>query len=427
MEQEQELKLYIIRNRRFVIYDELTAMYPSMLVGVRNKEEFIEKHQLIGRYTYARLDKNTDKWNVSIGNSCRVDKFFIRLRYVELRMTRNAKELQAPARPALITLSDREAFFDNDGNRLEVEVAGERDANACYFKLVDIARVFGMTNLVNTVTHVAHDGYQEGEHYCKFRYIVISDVVPKKRTRIAIYLTYLGVLRAVITTKSKVAESFVSWVTKTLFTAQMGTTEQRRELGGKLIGLDASEIKRLGKATSGRISCVYLYALNTVGKLRDSMEIPDKYSDDNAIVYKFGKSIDLEQRTRDHVKNYGTIDGVKIELAYYSYIDPEYISKAEASIAHMTRGMGLAFDYSNSKELIIASSSELKLVKEHYDTMTTMYRGSLKQIVDKLEKAEYRITIADQRTEIVQAQLESSQKDTEILRLKLQIAESRNQ
>jgi uncharacterized protein (UPF0335 family) len=171
------------------------------------------------------------------------------------------------------------------------------------------------------------------------------------------------------------------------------------------------------------------------------MEIPDKYSDDNAIVYKFGKSIDLEQRTNDHVKNYGKIDGVKIELAYYSYIDPEYISKAEASIAHMTRGMGLAFDYMNSKELIIASSSELKLVKEHYDTMTTMYRGSLKHIIDKLEKAEYQTTIARQETKTVeqkvktveqevktvQAQLESSQKDTEILRLKLQIAESQNQ
>lgn len=423
------MKVYRISGKRYYRYEDLHAQYPELTRGCRTRDQFIKKHSLKkDRYTYARF-KN-DVWIPSLGKSCRVDKFFIRKQQVDTRMLGSID--RADLRPDLITLSDEDSFFDSDGNVLHVEVVGERDVDQCFFKLKDVAQVFGMTNLVATVTNEQRDGYQEIIHYRRFSYTVIACKDNSVRvTKTDFYLTYLGVLRAIITTRSRPAESFVSWATKTLFTAQMGTKKDREILGSKIMRLDLNAIKQLGKATSGCISCVYLFELGTVEALRDTMDIPEEHPD-TSIVYKFGRTKDLLKRTTNHAKMYGKLDGVNLTLVYYGYIDPDHASKAETAVNHSMQGMNLSFPYKNHKELIIASTKQLKHVREQYDMVTELYRGRVKHITDELERNKYEIAIAKQDAEIWRKEAEMCRKDAEIerqnaeiLRLKLKLAKSR--
>ena len=45
-----------------------------------------------------------------------------------------------------------------------------------------------------------------------------------------LYLTYTGLLRVLFASHSKTASKFINWAAKTLFTAQMGTENQRNKL-----------------------------------------------------------------------------------------------------------------------------------------------------------------------------------------------------
>lgn len=434
------MEVYRFDEKKYYRYDDVVAKYPTLKKGCRNKAAFIKKHGLEKKhYLYARLDKK-GVWQVSEGNSYRFDKLFLRKVHVDNHMVEEIEETKKPERcPPIIILSEKQGFFDDAGNKLEIEIVGERSVDLSFFKLKDISVAFQLRNLANTVTHTQRVGFQEGVHYRRFSCIVPRDSVTcSKSTRQEIYLTYLGVLRVIFTTRSHVAESFVAWATNTLFTAQLGTMKQKRQLASALTGLDLTDIKKLNKATSGCISCVYLFSLGKVQDLRETMSIPDEYPDES-VVYKYGRTNDLLKRTQQHLKTYGVLDNVNLELVYHAYIDPEYASSAETTIAHNIQGMELSFSYGNHKELIIVSQEKYKYILEQYDIVGKLYRGSLKQILDDLEKQKQLVILAQKDAEILVAQkeIELSRKDTqlakqetemmkkdlEIMRLKLQLAE----
>ena len=53
---------------------------------------------------------------------------------------------------------------------------------------------------------------------------------------------------------------------------------------------------------------------------------------DNHIIVKYGYTSNLENRTSQHIKTYGTIKGVTLELLNYAYVDPKYLSQEEVDI-----------------------------------------------------------------------------------------------
>lgn len=114
-------------------------------------------------------------------------------------------------------------------------------------------------------------------------------------------MTYNGILRVLFTYRNNKTEHFVSWATETLFTAQMGTKEQKQKLSSKLLGVDANAIKEVLNKDANILPCVYLFTFNTVKELRESISIDEKYNDDD-IVCKFGFTKDLPQRTEQHQK-----------------------------------------------------------------------------------------------------------------------------
>ena len=577
------MQTYYLNKHNYYRYDDLVEKYPSLSKGCRNKAAFIRKHELEDKhYLYARLAKN-GQWHVSEGNSCRVDKFFLRKRHVDAHMIDEGEE--AVMRPDVVNL--------DDGSLLEIETVGERTVDGCFFKLKDVARVFQIPNLANTITHSKHDSYVEGEHYQYFR-------LPNGR--VEVYFTCRGFLRMLFTSRSEKAKRMQEKVTEYLYIMRFGTEREKEDNAGDMLEMmtnltaeyaepgsigvscvylfvigtvadlresmqiddshrGSSWVCKWGRTTNlsqreanhmasygtipgatlslqyyacidenstvqaegdikkmfsrkgllfrygshqelaiiprkkmkdvqkeydsigqiyppvrhmsltmdthghpsldtftagysydsmdSRLSrsfreaaefvgrhigeCIYLFSLGTVADLRDTMSIPDSYPD-TSTVYKYGRTCDLEKRTRQHMKTYGNMDGVSLALVYHGYIDPERASEAEKAIAHSMTATGLSFSYDTHRELIIATDRQMKHVREQYDMVTELHRGRMKHIVDELEKQKKETELANHKKEVELARKETelerqkketelAKKEIEILQLKLRLAE----
>ncbi len=275
--------------------------------------------------------------------------------------------------------------------------------------------VYGITD--NTSAH------EEGVHYQIFD---ITDVSPvnqdKKKKKMqkrkdTHYFTYLGLMKAIFSSRSANAEPFLMWATKTLFTAHLGTRKNKQLLAATLAGVSPEGIRNMCSATSGITSCIYLFSLGTVKKLRKSMTISDEYNDMD-IVYKFGRTKNIKARTEAHIKTFSK-KGADLQLVYHGQVDIQHASKAETSINHLMQGMNISFTYQKNKELVIASKKQLAIIKEYYDTVTELYRGRIKEMIYALEKKNIEINTIKKNNEISMLEkdmiIQRQKKDNELL------------
>jgi len=120
-------------------------------------------------------------------------------------------------------------------------------------------------------------------------------------------------------------------ILKILYSYYYGSNEQKKELVGKMMKMSLNHVKEVF-TSSGPVSCVYLFTLGKVKDLRESMNISNDYKDTD-IICKYGYSISLERRFKEHQKKYGSINGVDLRLKYYRYIDTGLLSQAESNIS----------------------------------------------------------------------------------------------
>ena len=130
-----------------------------------------------------------------------------------------------------------------------------------------------------------------------------------------------------------------------------------------------------GLATSG----VYLFRLGRVRDLRKLMKIPDTWND-NHYVYKYGRSIDITRREREHNRIYGTIAGVELEMTniFTRRIMDLFIPEAELFVKNDMDLYGYRFKCKvkgvDRTELIIAPKiQERKRLIKTFDVAQTEY------------------------------------------------------
>ena len=246
---------------------------------------------------------------------------------------------------------------------------------------------------------------------------------PKNKKEKNYYLTYKGLLKVLFSSKSGNAYEFVDWATNTLFTAHLGTEEQKEELCSKLLGVDSKTVKNVFSQSSTKTPIVYLFYVG------DAKQINDKYSNDE-IVCKYGCSADFKKRTGEHEKTYKKMFNKKIELLTYSIIDPKYIFSAEQNISHYLSREKV--DHKNEKELIIIKRPEIKRIKEQYRLVQASYLGHYQEMftqitalesdlkeeksINEINKLKYTISLNDK-----DAELNLIKKDMEIIELKLSL------
>ncbi|EJN40526.1 hypothetical protein lvs_R801 [Acanthamoeba polyphaga lentillevirus] len=221
---------------------------------------------------------------------------------------------------------------------------------------------------------------------------------------------------------------FIMWATNTLFTAHLGTKEQKNMLSSKLMGITTDIVKEVFNKTSSTLPTLYLFTIGKVKDLRVTLDIGEEY-DDECIVAKGGETIDLTRRIDEHTESYGKMPGAKLLLKSYNYIDPQYTSKAETDLFQVLKKMNYIFKHPKYKEIIIYTKKESDLITKEFSKIARDYTGHIKEISDKLKcfenqynimKLEYEKEIANKEKEIMQLEKENSdlKYQNEIIELK---------
>ena len=348
----------------------------------------------------------------------------------------------------ILTISDNEKFTDKNGNAFDIEIRGEHTLDGILFKAEDIANIFGMESLTHTIHN--KDKYVENKHYMildssssfwnedeskdesaiktdsslhqrcldqpEDKSAIKTDSSPSQRLKDQpedestknrrTFLSWGGLLKVLFTSKSGNSERqrMVKWIVKTMFIHQFGSESERNELATNL----TKSFRGLLNSKSG----VYLVRIGKVKDLRGSMNISkDSHPDDNAYLYKFGKSNDCIRRFSEHTSKsgYGCYSN-SISMNTFVFMDESKITKVENELHAYFNNLKHTFTDIAGKshnELVVLTTIDLKQAKEKYDHLLAIHgnkndsqiANSIEQIKDTYE-------------------LQLLQKDNEILELK---------
>jgi hypothetical protein len=288
--------------------------------------------------------------------------------------------------PPLIELEDSEKFMDDEGNLYNVETRGERSEDKVFFKAKDVARVFDMKNLTKVTLFNKDYGYSTPLHYKVF---VIDELINhefmsnrNKDGRVT-FLTYTGLLKVIYTSRGNpIVERFRKWATKVVYTAHLGTQEQREQLVKQIKGgADPESVKNVLKCSVTSTPCIYLFCLGGVKDLKEKEEFKEALTNhkNSDKVYKYGKSIDLRRRTGEHRRSWAPLE---IKLTKYAYIDPQYISKVELELKnYLSDDLECKFlKVTHNNEIVVLSNQQLKLLSDKYVDFSREYGGCLTDI-----------------------------------------------
>jgi hypothetical protein len=331
-----------------------------------------------------------------------------------------------PPAPDELILEEDEMFKDDEGNVLEIETIGERTSKGIYFKAKDVSKGFNIlllkASLLNKNTEYIRDVHFKTFSQTKYNNDYFTT------TKKTLYISYKGMLKVLFCSRNNKTTKFIDWATETLFTVQMGTVESKVKLI-KELGVHSDDMKQCLKASTQKMSCVYLLGLGTVEDLRDVFDIDDNI-DNKYIICKFGRGTDLQKRLGQHDRDYGRIKGVNISVIKYAYIDPEYITEAELCVSHIFDITENKLSVSRRKELIFINPKNLKFVEEYFVSLQKRFIGSYANQVAEVDKLNIIIKSKDNDIEnlkiINQKDLEIKDKTIENVLKDLEIEKMKN-
>ena len=322
--------------------------------------------------------------------------------------------------PPILELEEHEKFKDESGKVLTIEVRGERTRHQIWFDVFDISAAFDIPNLSKTL----HDKYERTLHYECFVRLGVTNSYSQSNRKIEKFLclTYKGLLKVLYNSRSGTAEKFQDWVEDNMFAIQLGTVEQKEELGTSILGITIKNFKAVFDKCSFEMPCIYLLSFGTVGVLRKTFGIKDEISD-QLIVYKYGFTKDLPRRLSEHQSTYGKKENVNVKVEMWTYIDPKYTSEAEGNIRDIVESFEKALDINTYKELIVLNPKEFERMKKEYTRTGREYAGASQQLQDQIAELNNELKmIKVELTSIHQVQaLEIQNRDKDVEKFKTEV------
>lgn len=442
-----------IKGVEYYFGNDIVQLHLPGLKKYTNGRRLVEDQE-ISEKNYMFVRHNGKSWIKSSDKSCKYDKIIIKTDYVEKNIFQKKskkddedndsdneddesdennesdnEDNEITIAPGIIKLTKKEKMRDNSGNIIEIEVRGTRDHDNCYFRVSDVAVGFGVKDLHNTI--IKSNSYVENIHY---RYFYFDKNTPlgrknkkvksKKPLSKKLFLTYQGLLKVLFASRNKTVGNFLNWATKTLFTAHLGTQDQKNELSSKLMGISANIVKEVFSTTSSTLPTIYLFSIGRVKDLRATLKIDKKYHDDD-IVCKGGETIDLTRRINEHNTTYGKLPGANLCLKWHNYIDPQYTSKAETELFMLLDKLGHKMDHSKYNELIIFPRDKKagNFIIDQFKNVSNKYLGHVKVLVDRIKELENEISELKYKNEINELKYKNIilEKDLEIAGLKKRV------
>ena len=431
------MKSYTIDKKYYYNMDELKEQYPKIFKAYNNSRTFIDKTDIEeGDYIYARKNDRCI-WEKSDGLLLKLDKIFILVDWFQKNYLNDSDEfdndnndndnmIEIEDAPKIIELNDNEKFIDDNDNMIEIEIRGERKINKCYFNVKDLIKEFDLPYLHTNILKNKSE-FENNEHY-KYFYLQNEGVVKNSSNHKVkkLYLTYFGLLTVLFASNKETTKKFVSWATETLFmTQQMNSLKDKSALVSNMLGVPMKAVKNVLSKTSNKISCNYLISIGIVKKLRKWLDISKTYSDKD-FVYKYGMSEDLKRRIGEIKRMFKHISAIKVELVIFNYIDPQFISEAETRVKNIIHNYGLKLVHEKYTELAIIPTEKMNFIKEQYNIIAKIYRGSTLELSSQLKEKDMIIKdkefIIREKEHIIQSMI--AQKEIEKLKMQLESHQS---
>jgi predicted GIY-YIG superfamily endonuclease len=364
---------------------------PAFFYGcAKTLRKIIEKKNIKNdEYTYATFAPKTNKWSVSNDN-VKSAKLLLEKTWVENNVPgfgNNDITLDLEMAPPILELKDEEKFKDDKGNIVEIETRGIKTFDGIYFYGKDVEKMLNINDISSLLKHES-SSYIVYKHYKKFyRPSPVNHGCKdnESNNHERIYLTYFGLVKMLITTQNRIAESFQKWALQTLFTVQMGSQEEKTILASKLLGCDINSVKSFLHSGIQDYSVLYLLYIGKVKDLSSQLEgLQNKHPDD--FVFKYGYTSDLSQRIQTHKRNFEKLKNTNLSLVSHIPIDEKYLSEAEVELKQTFQSFEYIIDNPTHKELVCFNENKLPLFKKLFKTICDKYAGNCKKIQDELEK-----------------------------------------
>jgi len=357
MQEPQSFK-YSSPSGEFRVYnlEDLIQYDQAYFYGcLKRKRDVLTKRNISSDdYFYAKITKNG--WEESISAYSRA-KILLKVDWVKSNVTKfldlhgRSKDKSIEGRhvlreaPPILELEEHEKFRDDTGNTFEVEVRGVREEDKIYFRGKDVERVFEMENLVHDIKKEQQTVYKIKEDYEIFMMSQKGKGSPSgtseqkvtKRT----FLTYNGLLKVIFRSNSGTGKRFRKWATKIIYTAHLGTDEQRFEQALDIAGVNASLVKQVFDTCVTKVPCVYLFYIGRVSKMLK--HYPELKQHRSGMLYKYGMTISLHRRLIEHIRDYGSLQESELKLSQWSPINEKCISKAETALSRHFRDKKVPF------------------------------------------------------------------------------------
>ncbi len=411
---------YTFNEIEYYNADDVYNFEPESFVGCSKTSRLIVKNKKLkdNEFIYMKYIKSRNEW-IPSEETYKTAKVFITCEWIHKNLIKFKKQeekteedinIEASKAPPLLELNDEEKFVDIDGNILDIEIRGTKNINDIYFKVKDVSEKFKLGD-INKILLNKDSSFNIDLHYKLFKVLKVVDPETKsiKKGQKLLFLTFKGLTKLLYVSHSKNAEHFQDWVNNIIYTYQFGSREDKIELFSPSLGINSKVVKEFFNTEANTMPCIYLFTLGTVKDLRDSMNINEKYND-NDIICKYGLTKDLKRRTTEHEKKFSSIKGIKLNLKFYSYIDPFYVYNAENDIKLFTNSLKLNFQYENNEELIIVSKDLFKIIEQQYLHISKKYMGHITELNQRIKDLEHQLELIS-----VKYEKEISQKDKELL------------
>lgn len=369
------------KYENFDVYpaDEVYKYDPIFFKGINLKsikKSIIDKFKLIENKDYILLSQKKNMWSLSAIKNPKallcLTKEWVDTQVPKFKDITEANDYECPPAPEILELNDDENFKDIEGNILDIEVRGTRNKKDTYFKVKDISTGFEMPSLLSSLLH-KDKCYTENIH---FKYFSIYRKQTNSHTTLSkkeLFLTCDGLMKVIYSSRSSI---------KCNIPINMDTFLKKNDIIHNYISNNKNMKVKIEKNTPG----IYLYI---IGNAKDLLK-NDSYTD-NDLLCKYGKTTDIYERNRTHIKNFKKEFGVKIKLYKFSIIDDKNLSTAEYVISKIFNKEKIK--YNNYNELIVIKDTELHLIDSEYNNVQNLYLECTKGLKEENNKLKEEIKI----------------------------------
>ncbi len=243
---KQNLTSFTFEGNSVYLLNDLIIFDRPFFVGCIDKpRKTIQKKNIPeDQYWFATYSKRTDTWSPAIPENKRAN-VLISEDWVHSnlpKLTGDQDAYKYKPLPPLLELREEEKFRDELGNVYEVEVRGEKTKEGIRFKCADIQKLFEMEIIHNIDRWLDQTEY---DMFCSGG--TIHSITPPEQNmtayQAATYLTYNGLLKIIFTSRSGTGYRFQDWATNIIYTAHLGTTDERLDVAAAVVDTDVESMR----------------------------------------------------------------------------------------------------------------------------------------------------------------------------------------